>query len=73
MKYVGLIALALALTACTDRQEYFENSVKSKTRELIYTRDARTGICYSWAVQGYSHTLVPCSPEVLREIELQDR
>lgn len=59
-----ILGLCVLLFGCQTPQEY--------AQEFRYAKDERTGICFAmWGMGGNGSTMtyVPCSIEVLREIE----
>lgn len=58
---VAVIVVALMASGCG----YLE---PKSDREITYTYDANTDLCFSWSKNAYgdSHSNVPCNEDVLR-------
>jgi hypothetical protein len=64
-----ILILMLLLTACDDY-----NTTNQGINKISYFKDERTGLCFAGEYLGYNSAVlanVPCSPEVLKLIELQ--
>ncbi|UTU08048.1 hypothetical protein CcrC1_gp362 [Caulobacter phage C1] len=72
-RLLALAAASLLLAGCTLREDRAEAQSKA-LNQSSYGRDGRTGLCFNTTfiiVNGnyqFSHTNVPCTPEVQAQI-----
>ncbi|TNE29050.1 MAG: hypothetical protein EP349_07055 [Alphaproteobacteria bacterium] len=58
---------AFVLAGCEVR---IQDDAVQATNETVYTQDTKTNLCFAW--QGINMTNVPCTSEVLEQVQSDD-
>jgi hypothetical protein len=66
MKKIAIILLLFLMLSCEKTPSYTKGGFGSKTYNVHYFKDTRTGLCFAEKGSGntYTMTCVPCSQEV---------